>query len=298
MAVMVCASVLGCAFEAGEGDIEGSGPQNAAIEDLGSSSEALLGGWATGPFTWSQGDSERVLEKVSTHVCALTRMSGKFRGGAEWVHVGADDANERWVIKGGSAQSGVTAEATCFPRSGFAGTKASTGIGGFSTSLWTMPGYCSSNTVETGLGDTFVFLQGLKGQLAGGGEFGAIEQSLSPNVRSVLRVQTCAKNISAEALSFRVGGTGRLATFMNAAGQLGDVYEISEFEAEGNQAVTMAPTRKAMCGFTRIQGKFMGGGEVAQIRDENGSWVLRTAQGGGSDYVRAHARCFARDQTG
>jgi len=41
-----------------------------------------------------------------------------------------------------------------------------------------------------------------------------------------------------------------------------------------------------MCALTRIQGKFFGGGEWVQIREENGFWVLRTSKGAAADFRR------------
>jgi hypothetical protein len=58
----------------------------------------------------------------------------------------------------------------------------------------------------------------------------------------------------------------------------------------------MAPSDRAMCAFSRIQGKFFGGGEWIQIFEENGHWVLRSSKGTASNFVGASARCFARNQ--
>jgi hypothetical protein len=61
----------------------------------------------------------------------------------------------------------------------------------------------------------------------------------------------------------------------------------------------MAPTKDAMCYFTRLQGQFDGGGEWAEIVPAmvNGveRWQLR-AQARGDAEVFAAARCYLRDQ--
>jgi hypothetical protein len=270
-----------------------------AEEEVGSSSAALLAGWATGPFTWVQGEPVRRMEKLDTHVCVLTGMAGKFRGTGEWVHV--TDDGTHWTVGGGSLQSGVAADATCFRRSDFTANGSARAIGDYvkSAKARDVPGCLAFKDVpETALSDTFVFLQGIQGQLAGAGEWAFVEQSLSTATRTRLLVNTCVRGQSliAYALSYRVGNMNRLATFMNTKGGRGDVYDVPEFEAVGTQEVRMAPADKAMCGLTRIQGEFMGAGESISIRVRDGFWTLRTQQAGASEYVRAHARCFARRQ--
>lgn len=54
---------------------------------------------------------------LARHVWVLTRISGKFEGTGE-VSVTHDGAN--FWLDGNSKQSGVTSEATCFPRGSFA----------------------------------------------------------------------------------------------------------------------------------------------------------------------------------
>ena len=183
----------------------------------------------------------------------------------------------------------------------FTATGSTRAIGSYTASTWTRDisgNVCNPSTSDTALSDTFVFLQGIQGQFAGGGEYLLVDQSLSTNVRTRVQIQSCVRgqDMFGFALSYRVGKTGRLATFVNHAGGRGDVYNVPEFTATGNQDVEMAPGNKAMCGLTRIQGEFMGGGESIAIRLENNRWVLKTRQGGGSEYMRAHARCFARNQ--
>jgi hypothetical protein len=152
--------------------------------------------------------------------------------------------------------------------------------------------------MDTALGDAFVFLQGLEGRMTGASEYMLLEQSLSPPVRTRLQVRTCVPStsttLSVWSLAYRVGYQRRLATFMNAAGGRGDVYEVPEFEATGNSSVKMAPGSKAMCGLTRIQGDFRGSASTAQIRFDGSNWVLST--NGASSTMTARARCFARAQ--
>src|SRR5262245_15031150 len=88
---------------------------------------AWLGGSACGvclssPMKWSQGQPPKRLAPSGLSVCVLTRISGHFEGGGEWVHVFWKDG--WWWLDGGSKQSGVTATARCMRRSCFTGGQA------------------------------------------------------------------------------------------------------------------------------------------------------------------------------
>src|SRR4051794_38117767 len=66
-------------------------------------------------------------------------------------------------------------------------------------------------------------------------------------------------------------------------------------------AVQMAPVDEAMCYFTKLGGKFRGGGEFAEITPEFNSqgikvWVLR-AQSLQPDGVTGSARCYRRNRS-
>ena len=50
-------------------------------------------------------------------ICYFTKIQGMFRGGGEFAEVTTDlDAygTERWVLRTGSQQNGITASARCF----------------------------------------------------------------------------------------------------------------------------------------------------------------------------------------
>src|SRR5687768_1768901 len=79
-AICAVVSASGCAAEA-EGEL--------LAEETGSTQQAL--GEAYFQRTWSQGESPIMLDSAVDYVCALTGVSGKFRGVGEEVKVTVND---------------------------------------------------------------------------------------------------------------------------------------------------------------------------------------------------------------
>jgi hypothetical protein len=295
LAVLSCA--IGCAA-----DVEGGNLGEEATYDdevVSTATEALVGGWASGPYPWDQSLSRRKLPSVAGNVCVLTRLTGKFEGMGEGVRVTDDGRN--WYLDGFSAQRDLAAEAYCFPRSEFQGVDGNTRVSS-EYELWARGASSScGRTVQMEMyaSDAFAFLSGVQGALHGAAEYAGVFQALSTDLLSTVEARSCnAGGLSAFARSFRVGTrTERLARFALDDEQR-DEFQVGD-GAPSNQAV-MGRTERTMCAFTRIQGKFAGGGEWVQIRPEKVDgverWVLRSSRGAGSSYVHARARCFLRDQ--
>jgi hypothetical protein len=234
----------------------------------------------------------------------LTRLTGKFAGLGEWVKVTDDGTN--WYLEGNSQQRDVAGEAYCFKRANLVGADANIRISS-EYEQWNPgdPRGCGRiSQKDMYASDAFAFLSGVQGALEGSGEHIAVQQALSTDLLSYVESSSCVEGgLTAFARNLRVGTrTARLAKFVGV-NRNGDASVVPPFMAGGSawsDMVVMAPTNKAMCAFTLIQGEFEGGGEWIQMRPEvvDGveRWVLRTQRAGGSDYVRAEARCFARDQ--
>jgi hypothetical protein len=258
----------------------------------------LKGGWRSGPFhqgvipAWEGGDrAVRPLLPKSTDVCVLTRVSGKFMGGGESVRVFEGD-DDRWYLEVGSHQKeGVRGAAYCFKKSGFIAK---------GPERWTSPPppfeAREKHQVMTWNGDAATFLSGVSGHLRGGGEHARIVQSQDASIPSELRVGSASGYLKAWAHSFFAGtaGSGLPARFSGGEFKLDHVNLVSPTQ------VDMAPIETAMCYFTRLQGKFDGGGEWAEIapaRDSKGVWVWRLrAQARGNAEVFAAARCYRKVQ--
>src|SRR5262245_53923796 len=264
----------------------------ATIENQNTIS-GLKGGWRSGPFhTWvGGGDTFRTmpLEPKSTDVCVLTRVSGKFVGGGESVRV-IEGVEDRWFLEVASHQDeAVSGTAYCFKKSRF------TAMG---PERLTSPLFEAreGHGVRTWNGDAATFLAGVSGHLRGGGEHARIVQSQDGSTPSELGVGSASGYLKAWALSFFAGtaGSGLPAKFSGGEFKLDHVNIVSP------RQVDMAPIDSAMCYFTRLQGKFDGGGEWAEIVpaiDSKGvrRWRLR-AQARGESEVFAAARCYLRRQ--
>lgn len=301
-AVYWAVSTVGCGaapVECGDQGCEGTAHEpesnNAATpvgdERVGSVSQALTVAWATGPIAWKQGDPQHaVLATRADNICILTKVGGHFRGGGESVHVYED--GENWRLGGTSQQAGVNGEAHCFPRNGFIGANANRAVS--SRYTLSIAGDCSTKQGDLYNSDAFSFLEGLKGNMAGGGEYARTIQSVIPGNPNNWQGQSCTgSTLTAYARNFRVGPIeDRLARMIG-----------SEYTVSGDLGhVRMAKVSEAMCAFTRLQGEFRGGGEWAQIRKEQDPvrgqvWALATRTQTDSGNIRASARCFARDQT-
>lgn len=69
----------------------------------------------TGEYTWNQGSYSVYMGPTWDRDCYLTRVTGKFKGGGEYVHA-FDNGWGSWYLGGGSMQAQVGASARCiFP---------------------------------------------------------------------------------------------------------------------------------------------------------------------------------------
>jgi hypothetical protein len=236
----------------------------------------------------------------------LTRITGHFQGGGERVILSWDGTT--WSLAGASLQQGVSGQATCFKKDLFLAS---------GSSRWNSPTFaptgvsgkkCVKPTSTTWWGDAGTFLTGLTGNFAGGGEAVSVNQSSGGFTPSVLTVQSCQPFVGGYAHAFFAGqpSSGKVAQFWgpNGKGPAAVAGEYTVFASSLNQskvtAVQMAPVDEAMCYFTKLGGKFRGGGEFAEITPDFNSqgikvWVLRV-QSLQSDGMTGSARCFRRNQ--
>ncbi|HEX2871777.1 MAG TPA: hypothetical protein VHP33_10980 [Polyangiaceae bacterium] len=304
-----CALMMACSMETGAPEDEKDSVEVAGAEHVGSVQSALLP-WFSGPFALSASVSglptERRLLPTSTHVCALTRVSGKFLSDAE--HVRLIRGNGEWVLQAFSGGSGVSGEAHCYRRDAFTSNDSTTLLSTQqSVDLWTpnLQTSCGEQRANALGGSAFTFINGMGGEWAGSGEWVQVEQSTVDTLPSILTGHLCARqsDLVGSSHSFRAGpASNRIATFYTNDDHWGDATTPTTlFSASGNQTVVMAKSQFTMCALTQIQGGFFGGDESVQIRNEvvNGAerWVLRTKRGAASDHVSAKARCFAKVQT-
>jgi hypothetical protein len=247
-------------------------------------------GWRSGPFSTQTGGSlgnTIALHPASTHVCVLTRISGKFQGGGEsaGIFVAPDGV---WYLKvENQSDQKVFASAHCFRKDGF----LANGPLRRRSPQFEARGH---HAVSAWNGHAATFIAGVNGHLRGGGEHARIDQSLDVSTPSKLRVGSAAGYLRSWAYSFFAGTLGAPAKFHQ-----GKEFTLDHVNIVSPRSVDMAPVEKAMCYFTRLQGKFDGGGEWAEIVPafvhHVWRWRLR-AQARGESEVFAAARCYLRDQ--
>ena len=107
-------ALVGCTLNGTGAD--GAGAASGVLDPEGavaSKSEALS--WISGPYVWNQSDAVVAMQLVSTHICVLARVQGRFGGGGESVSV-TEDGNF-WYLGGASQQQGMGGAAYCYARS-------------------------------------------------------------------------------------------------------------------------------------------------------------------------------------
>jgi len=269
-----------------------------------------------GPFTWSQGEQIKFLKSGNDFVCVLTRVTGHFQGGGEQVLLSLEQSGvanaageaSTWILGGSSLQKGVSAAAYCFRKDKFLSS---------GTARWNSERFatnaksgasCVTSSTEAWWGDAATYLSGMTGNFAGGGESIRIDQSSAGFTPSLLVAKSCQPFLGGYAQAFFSGTphTGTVAQFWGPSGKgaasVAGEYTVSATSLNPSKvsSIRMAPVSEAMCYFTRIGGKFRGGGEYVEIVPETNRqgltvWVLR-AQSLQSDGVSAGARCYRRIQ--
>jgi hypothetical protein len=258
----------------------------------------------TGPdwgmtFNWHQGQAEVTMVPEATHVCVLTRVTGSFKGGGEWVRVEADD-DGNWRLRGASQQEDVAASATCFAKSAFLATGPYKEVSPPFVAI-DKKSDCPGNYQETWWGDAATYLSGVKGDFGGGGERARVNQSSGAFTNSAVWAESCRGSLEARAYAFFAGspGSGIIAKF------LGGEYALTQHPSDAeSQEIKMAPAGDAMCYLTKIEGLFDGGGEVVRIYPKAVGGVeywhlyVHSGKSGGGDrkWISAKARCYKRDQ--
>lgn len=268
------------------------------------------GPWRSGPVSTtalSGSDKNSLLDPASTHVCVLTRVSGKFVGGGESVRVvvGNDD---RWHLEAVSHQSGplskgVSGTARCFCKDGFVAN---------GPERWNSAPFEATDLfpqTKAWNGDAATFISGVNGHLRGGGEHARIVQSSNGSKPSELRIGSAAGDLKAWAQSFFAGkpGIGTRAKFFKEK----FTEEFTMNHVVSLRSKVMAPTESAMCYFTLIKGKFDTTGDFAEIVPQTIKgkefWVLQAQRATEVPFLGAAphatgeifvaARCYLRNQS-
>lgn len=302
-------AVLPVACVAQAGDSDGSGGGTAVDIERGEHIAALaqeLNSCLTPKVEWNQawypsGFALR-LQPSGTHVCALHRVQGNFRGDGESLRVYIDPNDGYWYLQGTSHQQGVDGTASCVRRSCFSGDAPNENwLSGESRveTFYPKTG-CISRAVDMWWGDAATLITGFSGRFDGRGEKIQIFQSPNPNTPSQLIGITCGGDAIAYGYSFFVGAPGGInpvKLWTNSSGQTESTVD----SVDGPWQLDLARTDQAFCYFSEVGGKFRGDGEWASLNavQSGGGEVWRLAAGGLTTWVErpyARARCVMYDQ--
>jgi hypothetical protein len=263
-------------------------------------------------FTWSVGDKQIFMAPVDSQLCLLTKVAGKFAGGAEHVlldQMKLPNGQVFWRLSGTSAQAELTASAVCVKKDRFTPGM----LGNEKIFAATMPrmehmGCSSARKVHAMTGpDTTHFINDVAGAFNGGGEF----------VRTVgnsLYVSACSGYVNGGALGVKLNGAGQVkfygaggrttvaaqATFRGWSMKQANWQSTQPAQTWVQGATWLAPVNEALCGLVEVKGNFDGYGEaVAIVRETHPGgqqfWKLKI-DNLAANLVEASVRCIARDQ--
>lgn len=294
----------------------------SAVMFFSSAAHALDPNWAAGPYSWSQGQADKRLNAVSTHVCVLTYVAGDFAGSAEEVKI--YQSNGYWYLGGKSRQTGISGQAYCFAKDKFLANGPERRASGDNFAIYASntPTNCTHARVPTWWGDATTIVNGISGVLEHPATEVYVDQSYDPFAPSFFNVVACrgayASFLKGYGHAFFVGtySSGKRARYWLGLEYSVDssegtcIYNTPWLTGSAVDEVAMVPTDKAMCHFTAIGsggtdtygGRWEGGGENVSIfpRMINGTewWVLRARSGycGSERATMAKARCYMRDQ--
>lgn len=194
--------------------------------------------------TWAQGLGPISIGKVSELFCFLTEVRGRFEGIGEYVEI--SQSGDSWVLGGASQQVDVMARALCIPRSYRSQT-----LDVSPEYKWTN----GSNPTDMGSDSSRVcFLTRVTGKFKGGAE----------------RIEAYPSGgrwwLGGSSFQLGVAGSARCVNTTNREGPF--------TWKQGQQAQPMASSNTSVCGLSKMQGKFEGGGERVAAYVSGNSWSL------------------------
>lgn len=243
----------------------------------------------TKPYTWEQGERPVDIKASAggSLICLLTRVAGDFKSSGGWVRLWSADKGHSWTLEGSPGQNSLSANAYCFSPGE---VRPPSDNWDLQDEIWVPSGTGLSckpgpTRVDVKAGSWATFLSGMSGVFEGGGEWIEVERS-PPK----LAAHACGDGVhtKANAVSFYVGES-LAARFTNESG-----YRVHAGGGE-TQEERMELVSEAVCGFTKIGGKFNGHDDFIQISEKDGYWFLR-AHSVPSDGVTAVAKCYSRQQ--
>jgi hypothetical protein len=296
---LVSLAVFGCGATPDEIGRANAGGHEEEVGTIGQEIKTCRRGTEIIKGQWQAGDPTKAIAPVSTHVCALHRVQGSFRGSGESVWVSRDANN--WLMGGTSQQPGVNSVAWCVERACFTKPFGDSISGGFEAESSAFRGLCGfTGTDDTVTGDWATMLTGVKGRLDSRGDHAYIDQDMFGDEKSYLNAQACGVSyLNASAYAYFAGRPRQPNKFWQLNGQ-------KEFFADawnGPRTLTLARADEAYCYLSDISGRFVVPGDRIDLAPVSTggvmSWRLDVTYGSldSQDQApRAGARCMYYNQ--
>lgn len=264
-------------------------------------------------YDWKNPSQPVIGPRVETHLCLLTRVSGKFNGAGERVAVFIDSAaagGARWMINGTSGQAELRGTMTCVARDQFVNGDGL--FDGLVAKVYTnhTNGNCAQHVVPMGAPDknNAFFLSGIAGKFAGGGESVSV---ISQGGQGTIRVTGCSGyvdgtlmsvgHLSGKPVFYRTqsarlpAGSPGVDFVLDDAGPESHLFSGADLKVGGPE-MALVPVNEAFCGLTEVRGKLQGYGEEVGVFPGKQYWGLYVAENGEDAALHGTARCIARDQ--
>jgi hypothetical protein len=247
----------------------------------------------------------------ATHICVATGFTGdrSAEDSNANVFLQSNPANGQWYFRSDPHENG-RAWARCAPWSSFIKNSGDVvwSSDGVSARCKTseLGGICSG-TANLWKGDAWSVLQGVSGEMEGGGEWARVGQTGTVGLSEV-KVHTATGNFLMAASmvglgqSFFIGvpNSTRLAPFISF--QNGNwvksniLFGTTTFDVsttEGFSSYWLAPHSQGLCYMTRLSGDFNGSGESVRITVNGNNYFVTARAGNGKAY--GSVRCMAYD---
>jgi|GEM_PF-3608920 len=296
-------------------------PKIIAMPMVDVGSQTLSQPLKTTTYVWAKGNAPLRLPLAETHICVVTRITGKFAGYGERVALKIDTGatgGARWLLEGASGQPDMLIEATCAEKQQFVAERVMRINMDAKVSGPVNSSLCEArmSALKDGPNRAY-FLSGIAGKFQGDGEGVSLA---SPDNNGLMTTQACSGAVEGWAVSFAIAGkvpkyrmkdklttdwkiaTYALASTLEDKSSFLDFLGGGEaFTAPNEQQAFLAPVDEALCGLTGLKGKLQGYGEDAAIRQVTGTdgrkwWMLYVNTSAKGQTLSIAARCLARDQ--
>jgi hypothetical protein len=221
------------------------------------------------PYVWDQGDGPTVMMSAEEGMCFLTGMEGDYQGTGENVRIENDTGY--FVLNGTSQQNSVKAWAACvrwsefpdLPNSSWTQSSTSSSCVAGVSAPWpfaSSPNVTFPSDIVLASGYDFCFLSQIGGGLDSNTSASTYYDGTNWHLAASEGQPSATMNVAGRCMG--LGASHPLWTTPVATWRVGDA------------PISLLPDSEGICAITSVHGAFRGDGEIAQIIDQDGAWVL------------------------